>query len=94
MEEKFKQKQLYLDPEYSSGKIKIEKLCALIENHPYKEQIFKVFDVDKIKNNYIAIDYIDLVYNKISHLVSNYERYTIIAENKTIDVLEESYFWK
>ncbi len=90
MEEKFKQKQLHLDPEHSSGKIKIEKLCALIENHPYKDEIFKVFDVDSIKNNYISIDYIDLVYKRISNLVTNYERYKIIAETKNIDVFEEA----
>ena len=90
MVEKFKQKQLNLDPERSSGKIKIEKLCALIENHPYKEQIFKTFEVDKIKNSYISIDYIDLVYDRILHLVNNYERYKIIAETKNIDVFEEA----
>jgi len=90
MEEKFKQKQLNLDPERSSGKIKIEKLCALIENHPYKDQIFEIFEVDKIKNNYISIDYIDLVYDRILHLVNNYERYKIIAETKNIDVFEEA----
>jgi hypothetical protein len=90
MEEKFKQKQLYIDPEYSSGKIKIEKLCALIENHPYKEQIFEFFEVDKIKNKYLTIDYIDIVYERISHLAAIYERYKIIAETKNIDVFEEA----
>ena len=75
MVEKFKQKQLFLDPEKSSGKIKIEKLCALIENHPYKDDIYDVFDVESIKNNYISIDYVDLVYNRISSLLSNYKRY-------------------
>ncbi|MEO1032766.1 MAG: hypothetical protein AAFX55_15245, partial [Bacteroidota bacterium] len=89
MEEKFKQKQLYLDPDHSSGKIKIEKLCTLIKDHPYKDQIFEIFDVDSIKDNYISIDYIDLVYRKISSLLANYERHKIIAQTKNIDVLEE-----
>ncbi|WP_138434173.1 hypothetical protein [Winogradskyella algicola] len=90
MVEKFKQKQLFLDPEKSSGKIKIEKLCALIENHPYKDDIYEVFNVESIKNNYISIDYVDLVYNRISSLLSNYKRYKIIAETKNIDVFEEA----
>ena len=90
MEEKFKQKQLYLDPDQSSGKLKIEKLCALIENHPYREQIFKVFDIESIKNDFISIDYIDLVYNRISNLLDKYNRHKIIAETKSIDVFEEA----
>ena len=90
MDEKFKQKQLYLDPDKSSGKIKIEKLCSLIHKHPYKEQIFKIFDIDSIKGNYITIDYIDLVYEKISSLLKNYKRHKIIAETKNIDVFEET----
>ncbi|WP_299096702.1 hypothetical protein [uncultured Winogradskyella sp.] len=90
MVEKFEQKQLFLDPEKSSGKIKIEKLCTLIENHPYKGDVYEVFDVESIKNNYISIDYVDLVYNRISSLLSKYKRYKIIAETKNIDVFEEA----
>ncbi|WP_341215155.1 hypothetical protein [uncultured Wocania sp.] len=90
MEEKFKQKQLYLDPDQSSGKIKIEKLSALIENHPYKEQIFKVFDVENIKSNFISINHIDLVYKRILNLLDKYKRHKIIAQTKNIDVFEEA----
>lgn len=89
MVEKFKQKQLFLEPGKSSGKIKIEKLCALIESHPCKEDIYKVFDIEKIKNNYISIDYVDVVYDRIWSLLSNFKRHKIIAETKNIDIYEE-----
>lgn len=90
MKENFKQKQIFLDAESSTGKIKIEKLCSLIENHPYKDEIFKTFEVNNIKDEYIAIDYIDLIYNRILHLTTKYKRYNIIAQTKNIDVFEES----
>ncbi len=90
MEEKFKQKQVHLDTENSSGKIKIEKLCSLIENHPYKDEIYKIFDVDSIKDEYINIEFIDLVYNRINHFITKYNRYKIIAETKDINVYEEA----
>ncbi len=89
MEEKFKQKQLELNSERSFGRIKIEKLCNLIENHPYKEQIFEIFEVEKIINDYIIIDYVDLVYNNILYLISNFKRYKITAETKNIDLYEK-----
>ncbi|EAR01405.1 hypothetical protein [Maribacter sp. HTCC2170] len=90
MEEKFKQKQEYLDADNSTGKIKIEKLCSLIENHPYKEAIYKMFDVESIKNEFIAIEFIDLIYKKINHFITNYNRYKVLAETKDINVYEES----
>ena len=89
MEEKFIQKQIHLDADYSSGKIKVEKLCSLIENHPYKQSIYNAFDIDNIKDNYISIDFVDLIYKKINYLTSNYHRYKVLAETKYIDVYEE-----
>ncbi|MFL1895280.1 hypothetical protein ACJRPK_06230 [Aquimarina sp. 2-A2] len=90
MEEKFKQKQVQLDAENSSGKIKIEKLCSLIENHPYKDEIYKIFDIDRIKDEYISIDFIDLIYKKINHFITKFHRYKILAETKDINVFEEA----
>lgn len=90
MEEKFKQKQVHLDADSSSGKIKIEKLCSLIENHPYKDDIYEMFDIASIKNEYISIEFIDLIYERVKHFVTNYNRYKIIAETKDINVFEES----
>jgi len=90
MEEKFKQKQVHLDADNSTGKIKIEKLCSLIENHPYKDDVYKMFDIENIKNEYIAIEFIDLIHKRIDHFITKYNRYKIIAETKDIDVYEES----
>jgi hypothetical protein len=89
MEEKFKQKQVQLDTDSNSGKIKIEKLCSLIENHPYKEDVYRIFDIDSIRNEYISIDYVDLIYKKVNHYITKYRRYKIIAQTKDIDVYEE-----
>jgi hypothetical protein len=90
MEDKFKQKQVHLDADNSSGKIKIEKLCSLIENHPYKDDIYKTFDIDSIKNEYIAIEFIDLIFKRINHFTAKYNRYKIIAETKDVNVYEEA----
>lgn len=89
MEEKFKQKQVQLDADNSTGKIKIEELCSLIENHPYKDDIYRVFDIDNIKNEYISIDFVDLIYERVKHYTTKYYRYKILAETKDIDVFEE-----
>ncbi|WP_291866495.1 hypothetical protein [Maribacter sp.] len=90
MEEKFKQKQVHFDADNSSGKIKIEKLCSLIEHHPYKDDIHKMFDIEHIKNEYISIEFIDLIYKRVKHFVTDYNRYKIIAETKDVNVFEES----
>lgn len=90
MEEKFTQKQVQLDADNSSGKIKIEKLCSLIENHPYRDDIYKTFNIDSIENEYVSIDFIDLIYNRINHFTTKYHRYKILAETKDINVFEEA----
>jgi hypothetical protein len=89
MEEKFVQKTLELDAENSTGKIKVEKLCELIENHPYKIEVFKVFDIEKIKDEIISIDFIDTLFNRVEFFNKNYKRHSILAETKDINVFEE-----
>ena len=89
MEEKFIQKTVQLDKDTSTGKIKVEKLCELINGHPYKEQLYIAFELDKIKDEIIAIDYIDTVYNRVKHYSDNYRRHTILAQTKDIDVKQE-----
>ena len=54
MEDKFVQKALVLDAENSTGKMKVEKLCELISDHPYKSELYKVFDIENIKINLIT----------------------------------------
>lgn len=89
MEGKFKQKQVNLSVDKSTGKIKIKKLCSLIESHPYKEQIYEVFDIASIENEYISIDFVDLIFERVQHYITKYRRYKIIAETKDIDVYQE-----
>lgn len=89
MEEKFIQKQLQLNLENSTGKIKIDRLCSLIENHPYKDEIINIYDIEDIKDEFVLIDNVDTVYNKIKHLIETYKRYKVNAETKNINVFEE-----
>lgn len=89
MEEKFVQKAVTLIPEDSTGKLKVEKLWELMEDHPYKDKMYTEFEIEKIKNEVIAIDYIDTVYKRIKHFSSNYKRMLIKAEIKHINVFEE-----
>lgn len=89
MDEKFVQKALVLDAENSTGKIKVEKLCELIANHPYKTEAFKVFDIEKIKDEIISIDFIDILFSRVKFYNKNYNRHSILAQTKDINVFEE-----
>ena len=89
MEEKFKQKQINLDADNSTGKIKIKKLCSLIEKHPYRENIYEVFDIISIEDEYISIDFVDLVFERVEYYTTKYHRHKIMAETKDIDVYQE-----
>lgn len=89
MQEKFIQKSVELHPEDSTGKIKIEKLWELMENHPYTDKMYDVFEIEKIKNEIINIDFIDTIYKHIKYINANYKRKSIKAEIKDIDVFEE-----
>ncbi len=90
MQEKFVQKSVELNPEDSTGKIKIEKLWELMENHPYTDKMYSVFEIEKIKNEVINIDFIDTIFKNIKHINANYKRKLIRAEIKHIDVFEEA----
>jgi len=89
MEQNFVQKNVYLNPEQSTGKIKVEKLCELIDSHPYREAIFNTFLIDKIKNEVICIDYIDTIFERILLYNKKYKRFPIYAQVKDINVYEE-----
>lgn len=49
MAQRFIQKSAFINTENSTGKIKVEKLCELINNHPYKEIFYEVFEIEKNK---------------------------------------------
>lgn len=89
MKQNFIQKNVYFDPEKNNGKIKVEKLCQLISQHPYKEAIFDTFNVNDIKDDVICIDYIDNIYERVKHYNENYNRSSIFAQIKDINVYEE-----
>lgn len=89
MEEKFIQKLVVLNPEESTGKLMVEKLWELMEDHPYKEKMYKEFEIEKIKNEVITIDFIDIIYKRIRYFGTNYKRKLIRAEIKHINLFEE-----
>ena len=72
MEEKFVQKSINLSEVRSTGKMKVETLCELLDGHPYKATFFKVFDIEKIKNEVITIDHIDTLYNRVKYFDKNF----------------------
>ncbi|MFV8333156.1 hypothetical protein [Flavobacterium sp. GSP14] len=89
MEEKFVQKNVLLIPEESTGKLKVEKLWELMEGHPYKEKMYAEFEIEKIKNEVIVIDFVDIIYKRIKYFSKNYKRKLIRAQIKDINVFEE-----
>jgi hypothetical protein len=89
MEEKFVQKAVLLNPEEIRGQLKVEKLWELMEDHQYKDKMYTDFEIEKIKNEVITIDYIDTVYKRVKHFNTNYKRMLIRAQIKDINVFEE-----
>ena len=89
MEEKFVQKSINLSEVKSTGKMKVETLCELLDGHPYKAAFYKVFDIEKIKNEIITIDHIDTLYNRVKYFDKNYKRHAILGQTKDINVYEE-----
>ena len=89
MEEKFVQKAVVLVPDESTGKLKVERLWELMEDHPYKEKMYANFEIEKIKDELIVIDFIDTVYKRVKYFNKNYKRKLIRAQVKDINVFEE-----
>jgi len=85
----FYQKTVALDPEQSTGKLKVSKLCELIDSHPYRDEIYKTFKIEDIKDEIICIDFIDLIFKKVKYYNENYKRYSIFSQIKDIDFFEE-----
>ncbi len=89
MEQKFVQKAVVFTQEDSTGKLKVEKLWELMEDHPYKDKMYIDFEIEKIKNEIITIDYIDTVFKRVKYFSTNYKQKIIRAEIKYINVFEE-----
>lgn len=88
MSSKFDQNTLSLSGTTSDDKLKVSKLMKLLEHHPYRLQVESAFKTDKIKNEDIHIDYIDVVYNRIHHLLKEFKRFNIRAVLKDISLIE------
>ncbi len=90
MKKNFIQENTILDPENSSGRIKVEKLLGLLDEHPYKKDLIKSLSIEPIMDDYITIDYVDTIYSKIKKILTKYKRFNILAQTKHIDVYEKS----
>lgn len=61
MIERFKQKQIHFDKENNKGRVKVSRLVALLEGHPYEDKIWKYFNIKDIEDDYIVVGNIDQV---------------------------------
>lgn len=86
MGDRFIQKRISLINERTIGKLKISKLLEILEGHPYLNQVKTHFDVDSIKDEFISIDYIDVVFNSIKLLNESFYRFQIYADSKDISL--------
>lgn len=89
MKEDFFQKTVLLNPEQSTGKLRVSKLCELIDSHEYKDEIYEAFKINEIKDEIICIDFIDTIFNRIRYYNDYYKRFFIYAQVKDIDVFEK-----
>ncbi|WP_339700897.1 hypothetical protein [Algoriphagus aquimarinus] len=72
----------------NEGRLKISKLMTLLEGHDYYDQIYKFFKIGSVKDEYIIIDNIDLLFEKISFVKSNFRVFNIKASIADISVDE------
>lgn len=85
---KFNQKNLRLGELESTHKIKVSKLMSLLENHPYKLNVEKAFKTKEIANEYVTIDYVDVVYREIARVITDYRRFNVKAHLKDVSLVE------
>jgi hypothetical protein len=88
---KFAQKVVPLQETQSSHRIKVSKLMSLLDKHPYKEQVKSAFKTDDISNEYITLEYVDAVYNRIEYVLKSFNRFNVKAHIKDISLVENLY---
>jgi cytochrome c peroxidase len=88
MPERFVQKKIPLTGKPETSKLKVSRLLSLLDKHPYKKQVFEAFKTEAIKDEYIVIDNIETVFNKIRMLIKQYERSYIYAYRKDVNLVE------
>lgn len=90
MGERFTQKRIVFDDALSSGKLKVSTLLALLNEHPYQKDVIESFKTDDIKDEFIVVDHIDTVHNKIKLIINQFERFSILAHTKDITIRESA----
>lgn len=88
MPERFTQKQVTLDDNHSTGRLKVSQLMTLLDKHPYQPEVAEVFGTEHNKGDYIVIDHIDTVFKRLVYINANFERFAIKAQTKHIDIRE------
>jgi hypothetical protein len=90
MSERFTQKRIVFDEALSSGKLKVSTLVALLNKHPYQKDVIEAFKTDEIKDEFIVIDLIDTVHNRIKLIINQFERFSVLAHSKDITIRESA----
>ena len=86
MEQEFTQKTIELKLNAPIGKIKVSKLLTILDNHPHKESIVKIMDINSIIDDVIVIENVDAAFQAIKQANEKFEKLNVIAETKNIDV--------
>jgi len=89
MSKRFSQNPLHLIQAKSNHRIKVSSLMTLVENHPYKANIETAFNIYDIGDEYITIDYIDLVHKQIANVFKKFNRLNIKANIRNISIVEQ-----
>ena len=88
MADRFIQKKISLHDEVSTGKLKVSTLFELLADHHYKDKIWEEYKIEQLKNNFIVIDHIDVIYRRIKFLNTHFRRFSVFAYNKDISIAE------
>lgn len=90
MSNRFDQLTLPIHLQKSTNRLKVSKLMSLLETHPYRENVEKTFNTADIANEYIKIDNIDIVYQKIAAIFREFRRFNVKAYIKDISLVEHN----
>ncbi|MBC6999276.1 hypothetical protein [Cytophaga sp. FL35] len=88
MKKNFIQENTILYPENTSGRIKVEKLLGLLDEHPYKNDLIKSLNIEHIMDDYITIDYVDTIYSEIKKILTKYKGLTFLRKQNTLMFLK------
>ncbi|MFA5409489.1 MAG: hypothetical protein WC343_12015, partial [Bacilli bacterium] len=61
---------------------------SLLEGHPYRDNVEKTFRTKEVADEYISIDYVDVVYREIARIINDFRRFNIKAQIKDISLME------